>query len=40
MSSVELGTGTEDRTGFFPVILDRTGFFVPVYRAVSYSTSC
>ena len=23
---LELGTGTEDRTGFLPVILDRTGF--------------
>ena len=29
---IELGTGTEDRTGFFPVILDRTGF---LYRCTA-----
>ena len=37
---LELGTGTEDRTGFFTGNFGSYRFFVPVYRAVSYSTSC
>ena len=41
--SIELGTGTEDRTGFFPVILDRTGFLyrcTVLYLTVRHAESC
>ena len=40
---LELGTGTEDHTGFFPVILDRTGFLyrcTVLYLTVRHAESC
>ena len=40
---IELGTGTEDRTGFSPVILDRTGCLyrcTVLYLTVRHAESC
>ena len=40
---LELGTGTEERTVFFPVILDRTGFLyrcTMLYLTVRHAESC